>query len=383
MKSLFIINDFPPILGGQSNYYFNLCGAFPKGELTILAPRCQGYQSFDQNHYLPIIRRNYLIQIPVVEKICKILLPFFYSLPIIKREKITCIHCGHVLSTGVIGLVFKKFLKIPYIVYTHSADILEYQKYGLIKKLLQSILKHAARVSCNSQFTFDKLLDLGVAKDKIKLIYPKTDLQRFDPSSVETASIVSRYHLAAKKVILSINRLIERKGNDVMIKAMPDILKEIPNAIYVIGGSGYYEGKLKEIVKELDLEKAVIFVNNLSDEDVIKFYKVCEVFVMISRTIKEEDTEGFGVVFLEANACGKPVIGGRSGGIPEAVVDGYSGLLVDPLNVNEITRAVVRLCQEEQYAVLLGQQGKKRVQEQFDSKLYSNDVKNLMDGIYE
>jgi len=378
VKSLFVINDFPPILGGQSNYYFNLCRAFPKKELIVLAPQCNGFENFDQTHNLKVIRKPYLVFVPGFEKLCKIFLPMLFSLQIMRKDKIGCLHCGHVLSTGIIGLIFKKLYKIPYIVYTHSADILEFQKYWPIKKLLQSILRNAAAVSCNSRFTYDKLLGLEVKKEKIKLIYPKTNFVKFD-QFLETESIVNRLNLVDKKIILSINRLIERKGNDVMIQAMPAVLKEIPSAIYIIGGSGRYETKLQRMVKDLKLEKQVIFLNHLSDEDVVRLYKVCDVFVMPSRTLKEEDTEGFGVVFLEANACGKPVIGSRCGGIPEAVADGYSGLLVNPSSVNEISQAVVGLLKDKDYAALLGAQGRKRVQEQFNSHLYIKDVKELME----
>jgi phosphatidylinositol alpha-1,6-mannosyltransferase len=380
MRSLFIVNDFPPIVGGQSNYYFNICKAFPDGDLIILAPRSSGFKAFDGMHKLPIVRRPYLVFIPGLEKICKIILPLFYSLPIIEKEKIGCIHCGHVLSTGVVGLILNKWLKLPYIVYTHSADILEFQKYWPIKKLLQCILNNAARISCNSHFTFDQLLKFGVKKGKIRLIYPKTDLFKFD-CFTDNQAIIDRYNLSNKKIVLSINRLIERKGNDVMIKAMPLILKEVPDCLYLIAGKGQYENKLKAMVKEARLEKKVIFAEGLTEEEVVKFYKICDVFVMISRTLKQEDTEGFGVSFLEANACGKPVIGGRSGGVPEAVAEGHSGLLVDPLKIEEIAQAVVSLLKDKERALLLGAQGKKRVQDQFDSRFYGQDIKNLMDGM--
>ena len=379
-KSLFIVNDFPPVLGGQSSYYLNLCSAFPKDALIILAPVFKGFEDFDRRHDLAVIRRHYLVFIPGLEKILKIILPLIYSLGIVAREKINCIHCGHVLSTGIVGLILKQWFKIPYIVYTHSADILEHQKYWPIKRLLQTVLKNAAKVACNSQFTSDKLLELGVGKEKIQLIYFKINVSKFEESS-ETQSIIDRYNLTGKKVILSINRLIERKGNDMMIKAMPAVLKEIPEAVYLIGGSGAYETKLRSMVKELQLEKEVLFLNSLSDEAVIKFYKICDVFVMISRTIKEEDTEGFGIVLLEANACGKPVIAGRCGGIPEAVQEGYSGLLVDPLNVSQIAQAVILLLKDKNYALQLGQQGKTRVRDQFDPGAYSKDIQELMEGI--
>ena len=171
-------------------------------------------------------------------------------------------------------------------------------------------------VTVNS--TFNKLLDLGVEKEKIKLIYFKIDLLKFD-RPVPARSMIERYHLGNRKIILSINRLIERKGNDRMIQAMPIILKEVPDCVYVIGGSGRYETRLREMVRDYHVENEVIFIKDLSDEDVIQLYRTCDIFAMVSRTLKAEDTEGFGIVFLEANACGKPVLGGRSEVyIPEA-----------------------------------------------------------------
>lgn len=379
MKSLFIVNDFPPILGGQSSYYFDICRAFNREEIIVMAPAAPGYQDVDRSHNLRIVRKSYLFPVPVIGKICKIVLPLMYSLELIKKEKLTCVHCGHVLSTGLAGVMLQKLTGVPYIVYTHSADILEYQKYFLIKRLLLCVLKNAGRVVCNSRFTMHKLEELGVPLDKITLLYPKTDVERFERPQEPFDK--GRHGLQGKKIIVSINRLVERKGNDTVIRAMPKIISEVPDAVYVIGGAGPYLEKLRSLVKELHLESKVVFLGTVSGDDLAKVYQMGDVFVMNSRNIKDQDTEGFGTVFLEAAACAKPVVGGRSGGVPEALDDGQTGFLVDPLNVAELADVLIKLLKDKKLSEQLGANGKKRVLEKFDRRLLVGEINALMDSV--
>ena len=363
--SLFIVNDFPPILGGQSAYLYNLCRAFPKERIVVLAPRRKGCEDFDQKQTFTIIRRPYVFNIPIIEKIAKILLPLIYVLPILNKHNITMIHCAHVLSTGVVGLILKKLGRVKYCVYTYSADIMEYQKYGLIKKLMLSVLQHATKVVAISDYNREKLLELGVNTNKIIKIMPKIDIARFK-NLPDPAGIIHQYDLKNKKVILSVNRLVKRKGNDMMLRAFAKIKNEIPNVVYVIVGSGEYETSLRQLTRELAVEKDVRFINSASHEDVLKFYAACDVLVMLSRELKDKgDAEGFGIVFLEANACGKPVVGGDSGGMRDAVVDGKTGLLVDPNDIDQIAQAVTKILTDTDYANQLAQAGKERAEQKF------------------
>jgi len=366
MKSLFIFNDFPPVLGGQSTYYLNLCRALPKDCFIILAPKLEGSEVFDKQVPLPIIRKRYVFQIPVLEKFIKIILPFFYACALLKKEKISLIHCGHILSTGFVGLFIKKLFKCPYYVYTHSADILEYQKYGLIKKCLLSILNNAEKIVANSHFTKEKLLDLNVSLSKIIVIFPRIDVGKFQ-NDLDPGDMIKKYNLQGKKVILSINRLVERKGNDIVIRAMKNIKEQIPNAVYVVVGGGPYEQKLKDIVDENNLHEDIIFTGRIENEEILKFYKLCDVFVMISREIKEKgDVEGFGIVFVEANSCGKAVIGGDSGGIKDAIIDGETGFLVDPLDEDKVANKIANILSNSELADKLGRQGKERALKELD-----------------
>ena len=374
MRDLLIVNDFPPIIGGQAAYYYNLCRAINAKDFFILAPKIKGANSFDKLNTFNIIRKPYLINIPILEKLVKIIYPLFCSWKIIKKYNIEVVHCGHVLSTGIIGLVYKKLFLKPYIVYTHSADILEYQRNIILKFLLKKILCNASLVVANSKFTQQKVLNLNIPKRNTVLLYPRIDYKELS-TLPNLESLYEKYPIRDKKILLSVNRLVERKGNDTVLKSLSNIIKRIPNIIYFIIGTGPYELKLQDLIKEYNLEKHVFIIKDASNELIKQFYYACDIFLMISREIKKRgDVEGFGIVFLEANAAGKPVIGGDSGGIRDAIVNNKTGLLVDPLDVKEIENAILRLLQDPNYANLLGVTGRDRVARQFD---WRNGVKDL------
>jgi phosphatidylinositol alpha-1,6-mannosyltransferase len=158
---------------------------------------------------------------------------------------------------------------------------------------------------------------------------------------------------------------------------MPELIKKIPNLVYVIVGAGDQESTLKDMVRHLNLNGYVLFTGMVRHEELIEFYNVCDVFMMVSKELPSE-FEGFGITFLEANACGKPVIGGRSGGIPEAVIHEETGLLVDPNDPQEVFEAVVRLLTDDFYAKRLGKRGRQRVVEELNWRATARGVKNTI-----
>lgn len=209
----------------------------------------------------------------------------------------------------------------------------------------------------------DSLIGLGIPDSKIHVIPHGVDINRFESGS-EYQGIVSEHGLGGKKVILTVGNLVERKGHDMVIKSLPKVLENVPDTVYLIVGDGKQRQSLTNLVKELDLGEHVVFTGRVTDNELLQYYNACDVFIMPSREI-DGDIEGFGIVYLEANACSKPVIGGKSGGIYDAVQDGVSGILVDPLDVNEISQALITLLTDDLLAKKLGKQGKKRVEEEF------------------
>ncbi|NTV29134.1 MAG: glycosyltransferase family 4 protein [Candidatus Omnitrophica bacterium] len=364
-RHLFIANDFPPILGGQSSFLYHLCRALSAADIMVLAPACGDTSEFDRAQAFKIIRRPYVIRTPLLEKLVKIVLPFFFARTILAREGVAYLHCAHVLSTGFIGLAFKRLRGLNYIIYSHSADILEHRGKPWLRPWLDRILASASYIVVSNRFTAVKLQEMGIPEGKILLSWPKIDSDAFTVAA-DRAPVLEGLGLAGRRLILSVGRLVERKGFDKMIAAMPEILRTAPEAVYVVFGRGPDSVRLHRLVEEAGLTESVRFIQG-DDATKKALLSACAIFVMVSREIRERgDTEGFGMVFLEAGACGKPVVAGDSGGVRDAVAEGESGLLVDPEDPSAVAGAVSRLLSDSALAARLGEQGKKRVRDKFD-----------------
>jgi phosphatidyl-myo-inositol dimannoside synthase len=188
-------------------------------------------------------------------------------------------------------------------------------------------------------------------------------VSRFNPA-VPDPRLKTRFGLTDEKIILTLSRVVERKGHDKVIAALPAVIAKVPNVKYIIAGdpTGTFSGTLKKLVADLKLDDRVIFAGHLKPEEIIPFYNLCDVYIMPSRELSScGDTEGFGITFLEANACGKPVIGGNSGGVADAIENGVSGFLVDPLNTREIADRLILLLTDKELARKIGHQGRERI----------------------
>jgi len=172
--------------------------------------------------------------------------------------------------------------------------------------------------------------------------------------------------------------LVERKGHDMVLRALPQILEKVPNLIYLIVGDGQNKKNLLKLRSRLKLDQNVIFTGYLSDNELPALYQASSALIMPARQGPEGDIEGFGLVFLEANSHGLPVIAGNTGGQTEAVVDGSTGLIVDSLSTSQIAQAVIKLITDQKLARRLGEQGKKRVQEEFNWDNETRKIEKLL-----
>jgi phosphatidylinositol alpha-1,6-mannosyltransferase len=207
------------------------------------------------------------------------------------------------------------------------------------------------------------LIQLGVPPRKVVFVPNGVAAEIFRPAG-KSAALVKRYGLKGKKVILTLARLVVRKGQDQVIRALPRVIQRVPQAVYLLAGQGGDEPRLRNLARSLNLHDRCIFTGYISEDELVDHYNLADVYIMPSREIGEKgDVEGFGITFLEAGACGKPVVGGRSGGVPDAVVDGQTGILVDPTDVDQIAEVLSQLLTDEPYARRLGQGGRQRVLE--------------------
>jgi len=202
----------------------------------------------------------------------------------------------------------------------------------------------------NSDFTKCLVADLGTATSKIYKVRPC-------PHQLPSAkiNIANKHNLATNNIILSVARLVSRKGIDVVIKAMPQVWQTIPDAVYLIVGEGTDRNRLnwilKENIKSKDRDK-IIFCGLVPDEELAGYYQTAKIFVMPTREVKG-DIEGFGMVYLEAGLFKLPVIASQVGGVKEAVKGGETGIFVDGLNSHEIASAIVKLLKDDEYRLKL------------------------------
>ena len=376
-KSLLITSDFPPVPGGESVWFYNIFRHLPSSKVVVLAPQLPGAKSFDLKQQFIVHRARGVSYGSILGKATKSINFLIDQFKIYQQDDIELLHCGQAISVGPVGLLFKRLYGIPYFIYFFGHEHESYLNVPFVQKLLRISLEQSDKIIAISEFARRELLNIGLKDEKIVVITPGTDVAKFNPR-LDASEIIKKYHLNAKKVILSVSRLVEQKGEDIVIKSLPLVLESEKETVYIIGGTGPYEEQLKELVQKYDLQNNVIFAGYIPDEELPLYYCVCDLFIGNSRKLPGGKVEGFGMVFLEANACAKPVIGGRTGGITDAVVDGKTGILVDALDIEEIANAIIRILNDKEYAEELGREGRKRVEEEYTWERKAKQLEELL-----
>jgi phosphatidylinositol alpha-1,6-mannosyltransferase len=282
------------------------------------------------------------------------------------------------VARGLIPFARKK--NIPVITIIHGLEVT--RRMPLLKRLwLKRTLMMSDRVVAVSAFTKEKALaDYGISPEKTVVLPNGVNPAHFFPGA-DTTAIRQRLGLRDEKIILTLARVIERKGHAQVIKALPKVKEKIPRLKYLIAGpwdDACYR-QLQTLIAKLHLQNDVLFTGYVAPEEVNQLYNLCNVYVMPSRELRASgDTEGFGITFLEANACGKPVIGGRSGGVVDAIVDGETGFLINPESTEEIAEKLILLLANAALAQQMGRQGRQRVEQQFSWEAISQNLASIL-----
>jgi glycosyltransferase involved in cell wall biosynthesis len=279
------------------------------------------------------------------------------ALGIARREGIRTICLGDLVYGGWLVFPLRYLFGYKVLIYVHGEEVTTRDGGGLFDAWRARFLAHAHAVIAVSSFTRDALMRLmNLDPAKIVLIPNGVDLARFQLRPRNPA-LAARLGVAGRRVILSVGRLVPRKGADRLIAAMPAILNAVPDAHLLIAGQGMLRTTLDALVREKNLLDRVTFLGEVTDEDLVDLYALADVFALPNREMPDGDTEGFGLVFLEANACGKPVLSGRAGGVVDAVTDGVNGLAVDGNDSEAIAAGLTRLLQDDRLYARLAQGG--------------------------
>lgn len=353
MKTLLFTLEYPPFKGGVANYYGNLVKYWPKdGDIEVLN--------------LTSSRRPFGWLKAAVK-----------LRQAVKTKKIDHILVGQILPLGTAALICSKLCKIKYSVVLHGLDFTCATKSFRKKFVSKHILAGAEKIICANTYvaslasqTFPNIAS------KVAVVNPGVeDRTRHDTRQI--MRLKNKYNLQNKIILLSVGRLVKRKGFDKVIEAMPKILKQVPDLIYVIIGDGEELNNYQRQIVNYGLKNQVIIINRATDDERDDWYETSDIFIMPARNI-DGDFEGFGIVYLEANLAGKPVIAGKSGGVEDAVIDGLNGLLVDPEKVNDISEKIIKLALDTNLRNKLGRLGQKRAIKDFNWRKQAEKMYNII-----
>jgi phosphatidyl-myo-inositol dimannoside synthase len=354
-RTLVVTNDFPPRVGGIQRTLWSLCSSFPAGRLSVFAPAWEGADRFDAEAPFPIDRRPGR---------------FLWATPAMARavEREVAARGAEVVLFGdafPLALLGPRLAArgTPYLVAAHGFDYW-LSTVPVAHAVMARMTSRAARVAVMcSRFIARRVRTAVPPEVPVSVLYPGADLERFRPD-LPADDLRERHGLGDRPVVVCVSRLVARKGQDVLIRSMREILRRVPQAALMIVGGGPREASLRRLAESAP-NRSVIFTGEVTEPDLPRYYALGDVFAMPCRTrLGGMEVEGWGNVFIEAAACGRPVVVGDSGGARETLVHGETGILVDGRNVVGVADAVASLLEDPAYARRLGKAGRARVEAQ-------------------
>ena len=372
---LFVTNDFGPRAGGIETFIIGLIQRRPFGQTIVYTSFQENSAQFDADWLA-----NYGVR--VIRDRSKILLPTprvaLHLRGIIKKEGITTAAFGAAAPLGLLSASMKRAGVLRTVALTHGHEVW-WAKVFPFNLLLRRIGSTVDVLTYLGEFTrkaISKALSARAQSAMVK-IAPGIDVEHF--ISTDASSLRESLGLADKKVIVSVGRLVHRKGQDHLIEAMPEILKNVPRAHLLLVGEGPYREHLQNLVHQLKLESSVTFIGRIQYQDLPMYICVGDIFAMPSRSrLMGLEVEGLGIVYLEASSCGLPVLAGDSGGAPDAVIQNETGLVVSGTDNKEIASAAVALLTNLEASQKMGTVGRQWIVDNWRWEIWSKSFEELL-----
>lgn len=376
MRLLFVTQDFPPDVGGIETYAAELAPRLAERceRFLLLAPTRPNCEAVDASLDYPIYRLPIRPDLLVLRAI-----PHLIARTRTERFD-TAFHLHW--PTVYASLLARRFSGSPnrVAVTVNGKDtVFNPFNVALLQRLYDYLrstsLANADGVLTYSQFLADQARALGAGSDRISVIPFGTNPDVFYPEP--TSELRTSIGADGRPIVLSASRLVPKKGFDTALRAIRHVTEEVPDVLLLIAGDGPEGPALKQLMRDLDLQEHVRFLGNLSHDQLRSYYSLADVFLMAGHR-EPDDVEGFGLVYLEANACGTPTIGSRVGGVPDAVWHEQTGLLVPPRDPAATAEALTRLLTNPEFAERLGKQGRQRVVDEANWDRIADNIFNFL-----
>lgn len=364
MRILVFTFQFPPRVGGVETMAYQLSRQMDRAgaEISVLTSNESAATEFDAQQPFPIYRIPIGASETPVQQIWQKVELFRQVSRVLRQVKPDCVLCLQWDPCAYLLRITKASARSYYLV-AHGMELMQLPKGRAARwgkaKLRRFALAGAREIFAVSNYTRERVVSLGIGPERVLVIPNGVELNENEERPAPTKGT------ATGRILLTVSRLVPRKGHDTVLRSLPRVLEQIPDLTYRIVGEGPERERLEGLTRELQIESRVEFYGKVSERDKEKLLTDCEVFVLPCRET-ETDFEGFGISLLEAMSHRKPVIAGRSGGVPEVVSDGETGWLVDPADVEELATRIIYAFENESEASWLALNAFQRVQEEFN-----------------
>lgn len=372
---MFVTNDFGPRAGGIETFIIGLIQRRPFGTTIV-------YTSFQDNseQYDSDWLANYGVR--VIRDRAKILLPTprvaLELQRIVKKEAITTVVFGAAAPLGLLSASLKRAGVARTVALTHGHEVwwARVFPFNLLMRRIGSTVDVLTYLGSFTRTAISQGISAKAQRSMVK-IAPGIDVDHFIPT--DASALRKSLGITEKKVIVSVGRLVHRKGQDFLITSMPHILKSVPDAHLLLIGQGPYRERLEKLVRKNKLENSVTFIGRIQYKELPMYLCVGDIFAMPSRSrLMGLEVEGLGIVYLEASSCGLPVLAGNSGGAPDAVLQNKTGLVVDGTNEQEIAAAAIEMLNNSSASQLMGISGRQWIIDNWRWEIWSKDFEDLL-----
>ena len=351
MRILLVTNDFPPRVGGIQNYLWNIYTRLAPDDVVVLAPAHPGDVAFDRTQPFEVVRWPGRIYWPTPTLARRVA-------DLARARQADAVAFGAMLPMNLIA----NKLDQKVIVHTHGFEVAA-ARVPVMKQVLRRIGSRAQLMTVISEYT-KRFIDRALGgTDTTKMLRTGVDLERFN-ESVDGREVRKRHGLGGAPVVTLVSRLVARKGQDQVIRALPIVRETVPDAHALLVGGGPDRKRLTDLAKQQGVSNAVTFAGEVREEDLAAHYAAGDVFAMPCRSRWANlEVEGLGLVYLEAQACGRPAIAGDSGGAPEAVVPGETGYVVGGTDHRALAARLTELLGDPAKAKAMGRAGRRFVEQ--------------------
>nr|WP_170949093.1 MULTISPECIES: glycosyltransferase family 4 protein [unclassified Rhodococcus (in: high G+C Gram-positive bacteria)] len=372
-RTLLVTNDFPPRPGGIQSYLHSFATRFPADELVVYAPRWRGdsHVKFDERQPFEVVRHPTTLMLPTP-------LVARRAAQLVRAHGCDSVWFGAAAPLAVMAPVVRRAGAETVVASTHGHEV----GWSMVpggRGTLRIIGNTVDTVTYVSKYTRGRFAAAFGPRAALEHVPSGVDTDRFAPDAGARAELRVRYGLGDRPTVLCLSRLVPRKGQDYLIRSIEGIRAKVDGAVLVIVGGGPYEGALRTLARKAGVEQHVIFTGTVPSAELAAHHTIADVFAMPSRTRGAGlDVEGLGIVYLEASATGVPVVAGMSGGAPETVLEGKTGLVVDGTSVDAITDAVVRILSDRALATSMGNAGRSWVRAEWQWDALAAKLRRLL-----